>query len=311
MMFHALGLVVLSSLSLANLGAEKEPYALNAVVSEVTEVEMLSELDEALEDNLPQSEAIAAEEFQAADVLGGFSVSMDVESLDMALPESSMPVIGSLLGASDVAGDMADGLKAASFFGAKSKGRKFVFVVDNSNSMTNGRLETALSELMATVDGFGPKESFYIIFFSDTAYGMFHPRPAKGLIPATPRNKERLRTWLYSVQMCLKTKGEEAVRMAVSLNPDVIYILGDGAFTDNTQKILTAPHNRIIPINTLGMEVNDKGASQLKSIAAANNGTYRLVSASKEAKASAKKKPIPRNKFRGPVWGISLPGKKN
>ena len=56
-----------------------------------------------------------------------------------------------------------------------------MFVVDNSNSMIRGRFETALLELIRTVDNMTPKQQFYVIFFSDTAYRVFHPssrRPA-------------------------------------------------------------------------------------------------------------------------------------
>jgi len=198
------------------------------------------------------------------------------------------------------------------FFGSASQGRSFVFVVDNSNSMGKGRFETALNELMRSVDGMSSAQEFYVIFFSDTGYRLFHPNPAPRMVPATESNKQHLRSWLYTVQMCLQTRGEDAMKVAFSLNPDVIYILGDGAFTDKTESILTAAHNRRTPINTVGMEVQEKGERQLKAIAKANNGTYRLVAASPVAKKMAKENPVKKNNTRGPVWGLKLPlqGKK-
>lgn len=172
--------------------------------------------------------------------------------------------------------------------------------------MTRGRFETALNELAKTVEVMSPKQQFYVIFFSDTAYRLFHPQPAPGLVVATESNKEKLRSWLYNVEMCLKTKGEEAMATALALKPDVIYILGDGVFTDRTTEKLTAPHNRTIPIHTLGMEVDPAGERQLRAIAQANNGTYRLVGATPAAKMMAARNPIKRNRTRGPVWGIDL-----
>lgn len=173
--------------------------------------------------------------------------------------------------------------------------------------MTRGRFETALDELMRTVEVMSPKQQFYVIFFSDTAYRMFHPEPAPRLVSATDSNKKKLRSWLYNVEMCLKTKGEEAITTALSLKPDVIYILGDGVFTDRTSEKLMAPHNRTIPIHTVGMEVDPAGERQLRSIAQANSGTYRLVSATPAAKMMAMRKPIKRNRTRGSVWGVDLP----
>ncbi len=228
---------------------------------------------------------------------------------DVSLAELPLGEIGALFGRGGSGmTDIGDGLKAAAtFFGARSRGQKFVFVVDNSNSMARGRFETALLELMRSVDAMGSDQQFCVIFFSDTAYRMFHPEPAPGLVPATPRNKERLRSWLGTVQMCLHTQGREAVTAALAMNPDAIYILGDGVFTDDTTDLLTAPHERRLPIHTLGMEVDPRGETQLRAIAQANHGTYRAVSATPEAQRLAQANPVRRNRTRGAVWGLKLP----
>ena len=97
------------------------------------------------------------------------------------------------------------------------------------------------------------------------------------------------------------------MRLALSLRPDAIYVLGDGAFTDDTTNQLTAVHNRRTPIFTLGMQVPDKGKSQLTRIAKANNGTYRLVTVAPGAAQAAARAPIKKNNTRGPIWGMKLP----
>ena len=202
---------------------------------------------------------------------------------------------------------IGEGLGAASFFGAKAQGSRFVFVVDNSNSMGGGRFETALNELMKTVDGMAPYQSFYVVFFSDTAYRLFHPSPAMKMVRATDDNKQKLRSWLGTVEMCLKTKGEEAMKTAFALQPDVIYILGDGRFTDRAGVMLVTPHSRQVPIHTLGMEVDAIGKREFQAIAKANRGTYRNVSASRRARTLAATNPIKKNRTRGYVWGTTLP----
>jgi hypothetical protein len=93
----------------------------------------------------------------------------------------------------------------------------------------------------------------------------------------------------------------------LALNPDAIYILGDGNFTDKAASMLTAPHNRRTVIHTLGMEVNERGRKELESIAAANKGKFTDVAAHPLAKNMAQKNPIKKNRNRGPVWGIKLP----
>lgn len=198
----------------------------------------------------------------------------------------------------------------AQFFGTKTSGKRFVFVVDNSNSMKDGRFETACTELVNTVDKMSPDQEFYLLFFSDQSYRLFHPQPAVGFVPATSANKARLKQWLYTVEMCLRTNGAEAMRAAIALKPDVIYILGDGAFGDDTEQLLVQPHQRKVPIHTIGMEVDGKGKRQLETIAVANHGTFRVVATTVAAQDTAKANPIERNSRRGPVWGLSLPGNK-
>ena len=202
------------------------------------------------------------------------------------------------------------GKMTASFFGSKAKGRRFVFVVDNSNSMGRGRFHTAIDELVKTVEAMEPDQYFYVIFFSDTAYPLFWPAPVNQLVPATDKNKQRLHQWLYTVELCLHTRGANAMQMALSLRPDAIYILGDGAFTDNTTQRLITPHQRPTPIFTLGMQVPAKGKAQLTQIANANHGTYRLVSVAPAAVQAAKQAPFKKNNVRGPIWGVTLPLRK-
>jgi hypothetical protein len=177
---------------------------------------------------------------------------------------------------------------------------------DNSNSMGRGRFETVLDELMKSVDGMTPKQSFYVIFFSDTAYRMFHPEPAPTLLPATSENKEKLRAWLQTVEMCLNTRGMAALEAAFALQPDVISILGDGEFGDQTVPTLTAAHSRTTIINTFGTDIGAKGAEAFRAISAANGGTYTPVTVSPEAAAMAKARPINRNVVRTSVWGLTL-----
>jgi len=316
---HMVALLVLAFLTFSYPDEKDKVFVSGSHVE--PQEEMFEELTEVEIENPQEMEEMEENWSLAMDVIdpgqiafGDLGAPAEIEATDsigdIAISTTTMDEIGALFG-EDGQGmsDISDGLAAAaSFFGSRSQGRNFVFVVDNSNSMTKGRFETALNELMLTVDAMSPQQQFYVIFFSDTAYRMFHPQPAPALVSATESNKEKLRSWLYTVEMCLRTKGEGAMAGALSLQPDVIYILGDGAFGDKTADKLTAPHNRRIPIHTLGMEVDPAGARQLKAIADANNGKFRMVAAAPAAKMMAQRNPIRRNRTRGPVWGVALPG---
>ena len=195
------------------------------------------------------------------------------------------------------------------FFGSKVSAVDYVFVIDNSNSMTRGRFETALNELLRAVAQLSARQRFYVIFYSDTAYPLFHPKPATDLVNATTRNKQRLRSWLGTVELCLKTNGREAIAAAFALKPDVIFVLGDGAFTDKASAFFASRPQKKIPLHTLGMEVKPKDAAGFQKLAKSNGGTYKDVGVADGALAIANKFPRKRNTTRGPIWGMKLPNK--
>ncbi|TWU51841.1 vWA domain-containing protein [Rubripirellula reticaptiva] len=192
-------------------------------------------------------------------------------------------------------------------FGSQMAATNYVFVIDNSNSMTKGRFETALYELMLTINQLTPKQRFYVIFYSDTAYPMMHPDAVLKLVPATDRNKQYLFQWLQTVPLCLKTNGKEAIGAAFRLEPDVIYVLGDGAFTDKAAQFYASRPNPRVIVHTRGMEVKPSDAVEFKKLANAHRGTYKDVGVSPQGVQMAKQYPRPRNNIRGPVWGLTLP----
>ena len=308
---HTILFIILGIMTIPLLSDKRMVVVSTVPDAAIEEIKSDIEIDADLAASLEQANAVAIDTIvpdPGEMKMGDFATNIDLMSELGTL--ASADKVGDPLGAGDAMAKIGEGMSgAASFFGAKSKGKNFVFVVDNSNSMGRGRLETALFELMKSVEQMDNKQRFYVIFFSDTAYGLFHPRRTYGMIPATYENKRKLREWLPTVQRCLKTKGQEAVEKALKLNPDVIYILGDGAFTDNTTQILTRTHSRKTVINTVGMQVDPRGAKQLAAIAKANRGTFRKVTTSPQSVLISRQNPIKANNTRGPVWGLKLPAK--
>jgi len=162
----------------------------------------------------------------------------DVEIATMSVSDT-MDTIGTLFGEHGKGWASADaGSGGAEFYGAKTRGKRFVFIIDNSLSMNKGRFESALYELMYTVGKMASDQEFYVYFFSDTAYPLFYPRPAEGMVKATKENKQRLYQWLGTVQLVLRTDAKPAVQQALAMQPHGVYILTDGAFTDDTARFL-------------------------------------------------------------------------
>ena len=195
-----------------------------------------------------------------------------------------------------------------SVFGVRTKGNRFMYVADNSNSMSKGRLEAAIQEIQDSVEMLKADQSFYVIFYSDTAYPLFHPKAAKTYVPATPENKEKLREWLKTVEHCLHTRGEEAMALAMKLKPDVIYLMGDGAFTDKTVEQTLAREDSRVLIHTFGFDMK-KGRDKegFDAIAKQFRGEFHDASVAAEFFAIEKRNKRPHNQNHHGSWGITLP----
>lgn len=169
------------------------------------------------------------------------------------------------------------------FFGASAEGRTFVFIVDASGSMTeNNRWGRAISELSKSIGKLKPHQQFYVYFFSDADKTMrlFDPRPAAGLVDATPGNKTRAQRWIRgkNIRPGGLTNPEIALEEALGMQPDVIFLMTDGEFDD--PDLLIARVARLnagrTSIHTIALQ-HEGGAETLDAIAKQNRGTYKFV----------------------------------
>jgi len=357
---HGVALVALSAMFIAVEGP-KSPVALTLSLSEAGEVAeagldelALAEFDapDAAEEAVPAEDApqpepidVPLEELLAADApvasepaepLEQTHDALDAAPLaDAAEASGALPVDGGALvaaidggiakgGGGAVRGAAPGGKPAATFFGRSGQGKSVCFLCDNSNSYRDGGFHRVLEEIARAIDGLGPGQSFSVIFFSDTAYPLFHPEPAQGLVPATPENKRRARQWLGTVEMCRGGQGiHDAVRLAAGLDADAVYLLSDGELGAGVvDKVATADLDGTV-VHTFGLQQNvfdrrrggvdpdrlrDQQArnDNLLSIAAAHRGTFTPVTLPPGAAALERLRPIPRNRSRGAVWGLKL-----
>jgi hypothetical protein len=222
-------------------------------------------------------------ELEPTEIGAGAQPVGDVGQLD-ALPND----LGALMaGAGEPGGGKLGGpLGSALFFGARATGDRFVFVVDNSSSMKNGRLEMAIAELVQTVEALSARQSFYVIFVSDKTYPMFYPEPAPTLLPATPAIKKRLTAWLPKAILASGNNREliKAMDMAATLRPDAVFLLWDGdlKYSEKVRQEvmthLTRPKQWDFAVHTLGMGVTSLDAEyNLIAIANAHGGTFQRI----------------------------------
>ena len=185
-------------------------------------------------------------------------------------------VPGGLLSGSGGGGGHPSG--AATFFGTTAPGTRFVYVVDASRSMAGTRFRKAKRELFRSVSNLREDQHYYVIFFGLDAYPMYFPDPWPELVASVPDTWRRLHRWMRHVdpQTQPATNGRSAMLLALTLEPDAIYLLSDGAFTDDTAAALLGMDENEIPIHTIAFGTEDARVD-LQRIADAHRGTYRFV----------------------------------
>jgi hypothetical protein len=292
---HAVALLFCISFGFATVIQQAVPLFASPSALDESSVEEFSEVKiepSKFEDAELQNVVAQSEEFNVSDnlhheyepaQLGAGSQSLgDIGQLD-ALPSE----LGSLMtgAGSPSNGPPGGGEGAAIFFGARSQGDRFVFVVDNSSSMKNGRLEAAIAELIRSVEGLSPRQAFYVIFVSDQIYPMFYPQAASDLLVATLPNKKRLAEWLPRAATASGKNREliKAMDMAAKLRPHAVFFLWDGRMDhagvrQDVMTHMTRPNQWGFPIHTIGMGVDSLDSEyNLTAIAQASGGTFRRV----------------------------------
>jgi len=178
------------------------------------------------------------------------------------------------------------GTGGATFFGIKSAGYRFVFVVDASTSMKRNGWKACQRELIAAVGRLKSYQSFYVILFNREPHRMFSDdEPEPDFVEATPESIERLRRWVYRFPLASGTYPKSSMRFALSLDPDSIYLLTDGRFHDDTEEFLKEHNQRKdrydedvpkVSVQTIGF-YTDASREVLRRIARDNRGTFRYV----------------------------------
>jgi hypothetical protein len=177
-------------------------------------------------------------------------------------------------------GAEANGDAAAEFFGIGGYGQSFVYVVDASDSMNEGRkFERAIYELLQSIEQLSSDQRYFVIFYNNEAYPMDAEQP----VPANEDQFARTRQWVRFVQPDGGTHPLPALLLALSLRPDAIYFLSDGQFDRSTIRELrlrNRPNNRLklrqIPIHTIAL-VDHATEDLMRTIARNSGGKFRFV----------------------------------
>jgi len=118
-------------------------------------------------------------------------------------------------------------------FGAQGTGTKFIYVFDRSASMSGfqGRpMIAARQQLLASLDDLESIHQFQIVFYNDTpaVFNPDRPRPPHILF-ATEENKRLAKSFIESISPAGGTRHLDALKLALGMNPDVVFFLTDAA----------------------------------------------------------------------------------
>ncbi len=188
---------------------------------------------------------------QAADSQEATDSQQAAQSMSQALPAMDLPpsVVGNLLPRGDQAltGQEADGLPSAggmtaggatskggldkegktSVFGAEGQGNKFVYVFDRSGSMAGRPLAAAKQELINSLHDLDKLHQFAIIFYNENPQ-VFSPHGGgPKLVFADEQGKNLAERFVRGVIASGSTSHQDALSLALKMNPDVVFFLTD------------------------------------------------------------------------------------
>jgi hypothetical protein len=172
------------------------------------------------------------------------------------------------------------------------RANKIVYVVDFSGSIIVA-VDDLKRELKRSVGRLAPSQSFDVIIFYSSGGGQdekvrtesFKPK----LQPADRETRLEFFQWIDRKAPMGVTEPLQAVKRALSLNPEVIFFFSDGWFDDSVvseieranrsarARIYCLVFDELLLQDTTGLPRETEGARRLKRIAEANRGQVKIV----------------------------------
>ncbi len=221
-----------------------------------------------------------------------------------SLLEGLLPELGAAGGASQAAGGLGLGDGGAALggdssvskvkttvFGIEGEGTRFLYVFDRSESMLGyggAPLKRAKAELLKSLESLGPKHQFQVVFYNDT------PLPFGGLSGGVPklfsgddRSKSAAMRFVKDVSADGGTQHVDALRMALSLGPDVVFFLTDADSSPSARDIDNL-HSRAASVRATihtiqfgsGAGQSSQSGGWIRQLAEGTGGQYRYVDVS-------------------------------
>ncbi len=159
--------------------------------------------------------------------------------------------------------------------GSAREAKRIVYVVDRSGSMLH-TFFFVQEELKRSINGLRRSQKFHVIFFNE---GTPLEPPPRALVSAIGGRKEAFFTFLARVSPSGGTNPEPAIRRALSLKPDLVYLLSDGIDFDPGLLERLARWNKDLGAKFFTIAyVDQTGRGILEAIARETAGDFTFVS---------------------------------
>jgi len=206
----------------------------------------------------------------------------------VVLGEGGMPHASGLSEGSAGRKGPIGGKARPTLFGVTGEGWKFVYVFDRSDSMNwhdRKPLKAAKAELLGSLDSLDAVHQFQIIFYNQEPE-IFNPSGQRNKLAfATDQNKRNARRFVGGITASGGTQHESALKLAIKLQPDVIFFLTDADDPQLSAGQLYDIHRLAngITIHAIEFGVGPKGVPNnfLARLARQNGGQYAYVDVSK------------------------------
>lgn len=204
------------------------------------------------------------------------------ELFNPASSEGAFEVLGGAAGKTKGSGE-GDLEGGARFFGIKSEGNEFVYIVDCSGSMSDEyRYRRAVVETERSLAMLKSHQKFLVVLYNHGIYPMLDtPLKRTRLISATEKHRKDVIEWMSQQPPNGLTMPMVAMLGSLELEPDAIFLLSDGEINDDTVGMLRRKNRKPssaekaqIPVNTVTLGTTGLGADIMRLIAKENNGSF-------------------------------------
>ncbi len=129
-----------------------------------------------------------------------------------------------------IGGPPASGSAGTSFLGVDAVGKRFVYVIDRSSSMaTNKALQAAKVELLSSLQRLDSSQQFQVIFYNQGVHVLDTRGSRFNVFQGTDAHRLRVTEQIRDITPAQGTHHLPAILEALKFNPDVLFLLTDGA----------------------------------------------------------------------------------